>query len=227
MPTACSLRIWAVASASISSAARRPAGRARQTCDPFAEVRDRRQLPLRDPADCGLRVWRSSGAPSTRTMWQPTPNRGRDCARRTASSNAWPLAINVAERHDPVLVCLHDGAIHARGQTKIVGIDDQTAHRASLAGMCRVNATSSRFESSAGILPAVPRASRPRRGGRYARRHSRRDGGTRKRDPAPPGSYFFSALTFAQRAFCARRIAARPLALKGRRVLFFDAPLPL
>ena len=129
--------------------------------------------------------------------------------------------------HDPVFVGFHDGAIHARRETEIVGVDDQAAHRASLAGMCRVNATSSRLESSAGILPAVPRASRPRRGGRYARRHSRRDGGATKTDPAPPGSYFFAALTFAQRAFCARRIAARPLALKGRRVLFFDAPLPL
>jgi hypothetical protein len=29
---------------------------------------------------------------------------------------------------------LYDGAIHSRGQTKIVGIDDETAHRASLAG---------------------------------------------------------------------------------------------
>ena len=40
-------------------------------------------------------------------------------------------------------------------------------------------------------------------------------------------SDFFAALTFAHRAFCARRIAARPLALKGRRVLFFAGPLPL
>jgi hypothetical protein len=31
--------------------------------------------------------------------------------------------------------------------------------------------------------------------------------------------YFFAALTFAHRAFCARRIAARPLALMGRRFL--------
>jgi len=82
--------------------------------------------------------------------------------------------------HETVFVGLDDGTIHARRETKIVGVDDQAAHRASLAGMCRVNATSSRLESSAGILPAVPRASRPRRGGRHARRHSRRDGGATK-----------------------------------------------
>src|SRR6185312_9630498 len=42
------------------------------------------------------------------------------------------------------------------------------------------SASSPHLESSAGILPAVPRASRPRRGGRDARRHSRRDGGATK-----------------------------------------------
>jgi hypothetical protein len=52
---------------------------------------------------------------------------------------------------------------------------------------------------------------------------SRRDAGA----TFPFSDDFFSALTFAHRAFCARRIAARPLALKGRRVLFFDGPLPL
>jgi hypothetical protein len=29
---------------------------------------------------------------------------------------------------------LDDGTIHARGETKIVGVNDQTAHRVSLAG---------------------------------------------------------------------------------------------
>lgn len=34
-------------------------------------------------------------------------------------------------------------------------------------------------------------------------------------------NYLAAALNFAQRAFCARRIAARPLALMGRRLLLF------
>jgi hypothetical protein len=38
--------------------------------------------------------------------------------------------------------------------------------------------------------------------------------------------YFLAALTFAQRAFWARRIAARPLALMGRRFLFSPDLLP-
>ena len=39
--------------------------------------------------------------------------------------------------HDAVFVGLDDGTIHARRETKIVSVDDQAAHRASLAGMCR------------------------------------------------------------------------------------------
>ena len=37
-----------------------------------------------------------------------------------------------------MLVRFHDGAIHAGGEAKIVGVDDQSAHRASLAGKSRL-----------------------------------------------------------------------------------------
>ena len=126
--------------------------------------------------------------------------------------------------HHAVFVGLHDGTIHPRRETKIVGVDDQAAHRASLAGMCRVNATSPRLESSAGSCRLF--RGRPALGAAGGTPAATAAGTAALRKPAPPGGYFFSALTFAHRAFCARRIAARPLALKGRRVLFFDAPLP-
>jgi hypothetical protein len=35
-----------------------------------------------------------------------------------------------------MFVGFQDGAIHADSKTEIVGIDDQAAHRASLAGTC-------------------------------------------------------------------------------------------
>ena len=38
-----------------------------------------------------------TGVPSTSTMWQPMPSVGRARARATASSNAGPLAMSVAE----------------------------------------------------------------------------------------------------------------------------------
>ena len=38
--------------------------------------------------------------------------------------------------YDALFVGLDDGTIHARCETKIVSVDDQPAHRASLAGMC-------------------------------------------------------------------------------------------
>ena len=39
--------------------------------------------------------------------------------------------------YDPIGVCLDDGAIHATGESEIIGIDDQAPHRASLAGRTR------------------------------------------------------------------------------------------
>ena len=36
--------------------------------------------------------------------------------------------------HDSTSVSFDDAAIHARGEAKVIGIDDQTAHRVSLAG---------------------------------------------------------------------------------------------
>ena len=53
-----------------------------------------------------------------------------DCARLTACANAGPLA-SVSRTYD-AFVGLHDGAIHARCETKIVSVDDQSAHGASL-----------------------------------------------------------------------------------------------
>jgi hypothetical protein len=83
-----------------------------------------------------------------------------------------------------VLVGFQDGAIHTRSKSEIVCVDDEAAHRASLAGR-----PGSNLESM--FRPA-----------------------------SPVDSYLFAALTLAQRAFWARRIAARPLALMRRRVLF-------
>ena len=43
----------------------------------------------------------ATGNPSTRVMWQPTPRAGLAWAMATASSNARPVAMRVAEVREP------------------------------------------------------------------------------------------------------------------------------
>ena len=120
-----------------------------ELADALAEARDRRRLDRCRPAGCG---------PASVEAGERRPPARRGIPRPV---QAWiapdsPLRKSPAvghqrgRSHDAVFVGFHDGAIHARRETKIVGVDDQAAHRASLAGMCRVNATSPRLESSAG-----------------------------------------------------------------------------
>ena len=70
-----------------------------------------------------------------------------------------------------MFVRFHDGAIHATGQAEIVSIDDQAAHRASLAG------------TSGNDVPLAMEAGRP------------------TRPPQSANYFFAAALTFAHRAF--------------------------
>src|SRR5258708_1683803 len=51
-----------------------------------------------------------------------------------------------------MLVSFHDGAIHAIGQAEIVSIDDQAAHRASLAG---THGNDSRSRRRPGVPPGL------------------------------------------------------------------------
>ena len=79
-----------------------------------------------------------------------------------------------------MFVRFQDGAIHADRETEVVGIDDQAAHRASLAGTC-------------GWMTGVP----PVQPGGDAGLHNRDEGMATDRQT----DYFLAALTFAHRAF--------------------------
>ena len=66
-----------------------------------SRVRDgRKDLPS-GPSRLGMVSGGETGTPSVRTMWQPTPRVGWARATATASSNAGPLAMRVAEVRTP------------------------------------------------------------------------------------------------------------------------------
>ena len=75
-------------------------------------------------------------------------NLGIVLVNRTASSNAGPLAISVEEVTTPAGMRVDNGAIHSRSEAKIICIDNQPPHAASLAGRWRL-------ESGAVIIGAL------------------------------------------------------------------------
>ena len=114
MPAACSLRIWAVASASISSGSQAAQqGERAKLADALAKVRIAGGTAAVQQT-VGPASGASRGVPSTRTMWHPTPSRGVACARRNRFLKCLAVGHQRRRSHDAVFVGLHDGAIHAR-----------------------------------------------------------------------------------------------------------------
>ena len=126
IPAACSLRICAVASASISSGLIRPSasaqGETTADCRKAAIV----GLFVRQSGDC--RSASRTGEPSTSTTWQPTLSRAQIAHVESRRRRPAPLAISVAEVTMPCAMRLDDGAIHSLSETEIIRIDDQTPH---------------------------------------------------------------------------------------------------
>ncbi len=102
--------------------------KAQQEC----RERIRRNCPVRASTRLGIFFGGRTGSPSTRTTWQPTPSDGR-CARQFNG-----LVCRAGARHQGGAgdqargMQLGDGPVHARGQSKIVGVDDEAAHSVSL-----------------------------------------------------------------------------------------------
>ena len=65
-----------------------------------------------------------------------TYTQSRNSRRRTHSViKGAPVSHQRGGGHDSASVSLDDGAIDAGSEAKVIGIDDQTAHRVSLAGV--------------------------------------------------------------------------------------------
>ena len=111
-----------MASRSISRELMRPPKRSTMNV-----VRLERKRP--SGASVGSSAGCSSGRPSTRTTWQPTPSEVCTKAECAASRKARPVAISVAEVQHFSRVQFQDGAVHAFRQTEIIGIDDEAALR--------------------------------------------------------------------------------------------------
>lgn len=60
-------------------------------------TRDGRKVLPSEPRSVGMVFGWETGTPSVRMMWQPTPRVGLAWAMATASSNAGPVAMRVAE----------------------------------------------------------------------------------------------------------------------------------
>ena len=127
------------ASASISAARMRPVNKPRQKCAP-AWVESGRCSGRREwESRCGG----STGSPSTRTTWQPTPSDGV-AARQIDGfvGGAGPRHQRSAGQHAG-RVQFDDGAIHAGGQPEIIGVDNEAAHRLSLSTGCGASISAS------------------------------------------------------------------------------------